>query len=197
MGVLIEGRWTDGELSQQTIRSGACELSRQLCSATPSRPTARPASRRSRDANVHLAHGCPWWHRILIYRALKKLAKSSPSPTPYRVSSRPAGRSNAMAVIPTDCVPDEVNGFHRLDEAHVASNLTSARLRFRRRGTRKRSSTTNRPRSSCSMPGSTRSPATALISIRQPLPETDTLNKRVCQNVDSGYRAGFAKMQGD
>jgi glutathionyl-hydroquinone reductase len=88
MGVLIEGRWTDGELSQQTIRSGACELSRQLCSATPSRPTARPASRRSRDANVHLAHGCPWWHRILIYRALKKLAKSSPSPTPYRVSSR-------------------------------------------------------------------------------------------------------------
>lgn len=28
-----------------------------------------------------------------------------------------------MAVIPTDCVPDEVNGFHRLYKAHVASNL--------------------------------------------------------------------------
>jgi glutathionyl-hydroquinone reductase len=88
---------------------------------TPSRLAARPASRRSRDANLQVAHGCPWWRRILIYRALKTLDS-------VIAVALPGLNQNGWAVERDggypDCVPDEINGFHHLYEYYLASNPT-------------------------------------------------------------------------
>jgi putative glutathione S-transferase len=73
MGVLIDGIWRDEELPQETGSSG------EFC-----RADSRFRDRISADGSsgfkaepdryhLYVAHGCPWAHRTLIYRALKKL----------------------------------------------------------------------------------------------------------------------------
>ena len=73
MGVLIDGKWTDGELPQETSATGQFK---RVDSAFRDRVTADGSSGfKAEPGRYHLyvAHGCPWAHRTLIYRALKKL----------------------------------------------------------------------------------------------------------------------------
>ncbi len=73
MGVLIDGKWTDGELPQETTTSGQFK---RVDSSFRDRITADGSSGfKAEPGRYHLyvAHGCPWAHRTLIYRALKKL----------------------------------------------------------------------------------------------------------------------------
>src|SRR6186713_3095359 len=73
MGVLIDGKWTDGELPQET---GADGQFRRVDSAFRDRITADGSSDFKAEAgryHLYVAHGCPWAHRALIVRALKKL----------------------------------------------------------------------------------------------------------------------------
>ena len=73
MGVLINGVWTDGELPQETGEGGCFKRAE---SRFRDRITADGSSGfKAEPGRYHLyvAHGCPWAHRTLIYRALKKL----------------------------------------------------------------------------------------------------------------------------
>ena len=73
MGVLINGVWTDGELPQETGEGGRFKRAESLFRE---RITADGSSGfKAEPGRYHLyaAHGCPWAHRTLIYRALKKL----------------------------------------------------------------------------------------------------------------------------
>ena len=73
MGVLIEGMWRDEELPQETGKAGEFK---RADSAFRDRITADGSSGfKAEPGRYHLyvANGCPWAHRTLIYRALKKL----------------------------------------------------------------------------------------------------------------------------
>ena len=73
MGVVIDGQWTDGELPQETGQTGQFN---RVDSIFRNRITADGSSGfKAEPGRYHLyvAHACPWAHRTLIYRALKKL----------------------------------------------------------------------------------------------------------------------------
>src|ERR1700758_276191 len=111
MGVLIDGVWRDEELPQETGRAG--EFLR-ADSRFRDRITADGSSGFKAEAgryHLYVAHGCPWAHRTLIYRALKKL--DGLISVAYAI---PGLRKNGWTFendprFP-DCTPDTVNGFH-------------------------------------------------------------------------------------
>ena len=73
MGVLINGVWTEGELPQEYADGGRFKRAE---SQFRDRITADGSSGfKAKPGRYHLyvAVGCPWTHRTLIYRALKKL----------------------------------------------------------------------------------------------------------------------------
>src|SRR5262249_8311936 len=73
MGVLINGEWRDEELPQETDRGGQFKRADSLLR---NRITSDGSSGLKAEAgryHLYVAHGCPWAHRTLIYRALKKL----------------------------------------------------------------------------------------------------------------------------
>src|SRR3981081_599576 len=73
MGVLIDGVWRDEELPQEVGKIGDF---RRADSAFRDRIAADASSGFKAEAgryHLYVAHGCPWAHRTLIYRALKKL----------------------------------------------------------------------------------------------------------------------------
>ena len=123
MGVLIDGKWTDGELPQETSQGGQFK---RVDSVFRDRITADGSSGfKAEPGRYHLyvAHGCPWAHRTLIYRAVKKL--EGLISVAYSI---PGLKQNGWTFehdprFP-DCIPDKVNGFHYLYEAYVASNKT-------------------------------------------------------------------------
>ena len=121
MGVLINGVWTEGELPQEYADGGRFKRAE---SQFRDRITADGSSGfKAEPGRYHLyvAHGCPWAHRTLIYRALKKLdglisvAYSVPGlkKTGWTFEDDPRF---------PDCTPDTVNGFHYLHEAYVATD---------------------------------------------------------------------------
>ena len=137
MGVLIDGKWNDGELPQETSQTGQFK---RVDSVFRDRITADGTSGfKAEPGRYHLyvAHGCPWAHRTLIYRAVKKL--EGLVSVAYSI---PGLKQNGWTFERDprypDCIPDEVNGFHYLYEAYVASNPPiPARSRCRHCGTRR------------------------------------------------------------
>src|SRR5271154_5138698 len=123
MGVLVDGKWTDGELPQETSQAGQFK---RVDSVFRDRITADGASGfKAEPGRYHLyvAHGCPWAHRTLIYRAIKKL--DGLISVAYAI---PGLKQNGWTFGDDprypDCTPDTVNGFRYLYEAYVASNPT-------------------------------------------------------------------------
>lgn len=121
MGVLIDGKWRDEELPQETSKDGAFQRAE---SAFRHKITADGSSGfKAEPGRYHLyvAHACPWAHRTLIYRAVKKLDSL------ITVSYAIPGLKEQGWTFETDprfpeCVPDTVNGFHYLHEAYTASD---------------------------------------------------------------------------
>src|SRR5262249_22500880 len=73
MGVLIDGQWRDEELPVEYPKDGQF---RRVDSRFRDRITADGSSGfKAEPGRYHLyvAHNCPWAHRTLIYRAIKKL----------------------------------------------------------------------------------------------------------------------------
>ena len=121
MGVLIDGVWTDGELPQETGETGQLK---RVDSSFRDRITADGSTGfKAEPGRYHLyvAHGCPWAHRTLIYRALKKL--DGLISVAYSIPGlKQKGWTFENDPRFPDCVPDTVNGFHYLYEAYVATN---------------------------------------------------------------------------
>ena len=121
MGVLIEGRWTEEELAQETAASGEFK---RVESSFRDRITADGSSGFKAEAgryHLYLAHACPWAHRVLIYLVLKKLegAISVAFAIPGRREQGWTFESDPQF---PDCTPDRVNGFRFLHQAYAASD---------------------------------------------------------------------------
>jgi putative glutathione S-transferase len=121
MGVLIDGQWRDEELPQETAQSGEF---RRVDSAFRDRITADGSSGFKAEVgryHLYVAYGCPWAHRTLIFRALKKLEGAIS--VAYAVPGiKTQGWTYETHPAFPECVPDTVNGFHYLHEAYTASN---------------------------------------------------------------------------
>src|ERR1700692_3259945 len=120
MGVLIDGKWNDGELPQETSQSGQFK---RVDSVFRDRITADGTSGfKAEPGRYHLyvAHGCPWAHRTLIYRAVKKLEGAITVAYAIPGLKEQGWTFDSNPAFP-DCTPDTINGFHYLHEAYTAS----------------------------------------------------------------------------
>ena len=121
MGVLIDGIWRDEELSQELGKSGEFQ---RVDSRFRDRITADGASGfKAEPARYHLyvAHACPWAHRTLIFRALKKLEGAIS--VAYAIPGlKEQGWTFENNPAFPECTPDRVNGFRYLHEAYTASD---------------------------------------------------------------------------
>jgi glutathionyl-hydroquinone reductase len=121
MGILIDGVWRDEELAQETGRIGEF---RRADSRFRDRITADGSSGFKAEAgryHLYVAYGCPWAHRTLIYRALKKLEQAVS--VAYAIPGlKQHGWTFESDPAFADCTPDTVNGFRYLHEAYTASD---------------------------------------------------------------------------
>jgi putative glutathione S-transferase len=121
MGVLIEGKWVDGELPQETGPGG--EFMR-ADSRFRDRITADGSSGYKAEPgryHLYVSHGCPWAHRTLIYRSVKKLEDAITVSHSVPGLRKQGWTFEADPAFP-DCTPDTVNGFHYLHEAYTATD---------------------------------------------------------------------------
>ena len=200
MGVLIEGKWTDGELPQETSQNGQFK---RADSIFRNRITADGSSGfKAEPGRYHLyvAHGCPWAHRTLIYRAIKRL--SDAISVAYAI---PGLREHGWTFEDNpdfpDCTPDKVNGFHYLHEAYTASDphytgkVTVPTLWDKKAGR----IVNNESSEIIRMLNSAFDSVGAERTDYYPHPlrgEIDRLNELIYPNVNNGvYRAGFARSQ--
>ena len=123
MGYLLNGQWTDGNPPAEFGKAGSFE---RIDSVFRDRITADGSSGFPAEAgryHLYVAHNCPWAHRTMIYRALKKLegAITISHAIPGLREQGWTYESNPQF---PDCLPDTVNGFRYLHEAYTASNPT-------------------------------------------------------------------------
>jgi putative glutathione S-transferase len=121
MGVLIDGIWRDEELPQELGRTGEF---RRVDSRFRDRITADGSSGFQAEAgryHLYVAHACPWAHRTLIYRALKKLEGAISVAYAIPGIKEQGWTFESNPAFP-ECTPDTVNAFHYLHEAYTASD---------------------------------------------------------------------------
>jgi putative glutathione S-transferase len=121
MGVLINGEWRDEELPVEYPKDGQFQRVdsrfRDLVTADGSSGFKAEAGR----YHLYVAHNCPWAHRTLIYRAIKKLEGAIG--VAYAIPGiREHGWTFENHPDFPDCTPDTVNNFHYLHEAYTASD---------------------------------------------------------------------------
>ena len=121
MGILVNGAWRDEDLAAETGRSGEFQ---RIESRFRERITADGSSGFKAEAgryHLYVAHSCPWAHRTLIFRALKKLEGAIS--VAYAIPGE-RGQGWTFADDPAfpDCTPDTVNGFRYLHQAYTASD---------------------------------------------------------------------------
>jgi putative glutathione S-transferase len=200
MGVLINGQWTDGELPQETGASGEFK---RADSRFRDRITADGSSGYKAEAgryHLYVAYGCPWAHRTLIYRSLKKLDGIISVAYAIPGMKQQGWTFEANPAFP-DCTPDTVNGFRYLHEAYTATDKTYTGKctvptlwdKKTRRIVNNESSDIIRMFNSefNAMTGDTTDFYPPALRA-----EIDAVNERVYHGVNNGvYRCGFAKTQ--
>jgi glutathionyl-hydroquinone reductase len=200
MGVLIDGVWRDEELPQETGRVGEF---RRADSIFRDRITADGSSGFKAEAgryHLYVAHGCPWAHRTLIYRALKKLEGAITVAYAIPGLKEQGWTFDSNPAFP-DCTPDTVNGFHYLHQAYTASEarytgkVTVPTLWDRRSGRVINNESSEIIRM---LNGEFKGIAGDDTDFYPPglRVEIDRINELVYGNVNNGvYRCGFARTQ--
>jgi putative glutathione S-transferase len=121
MGVLINGEWRDEELPVEYPKDGEFK---RVDSRFRDRITADGSSGFKAEAgryHLYVAHNCPWAHRTLIYRAVKKLDRAIS--VAYAIPGmREYGWEFGNDPAFPDCTPDTVNGFKYLHQAYTATD---------------------------------------------------------------------------
>jgi len=200
MGVLINGQWTDGELPQETGASGEFK---RADSRFRARITADGSSGYKAEVgryHLYVAYGCPWAHRTLIYRALKKLDGIISVAYAIPGMKQQGWTFEANPAFP-DCTPDTVNGFRYLHEAYTATDKTyTGKCTVPTLWDKKTRRIVNNESSDIiRMFNSEFNALTGDTTDFYPpalRAEIDAVNERVYHGVNNGvYRCGFAKTQ--
>ena len=121
MGVLIDGKWRDEELPQETGKDGAFQRAESAFRHTITADGSSGFKAEPGRYHLYVAHACPWAHRTLIYRAVKKLDGLISVAYAIPGLKEQGWTFEADPKFP-ECVPDTVNGFHHLHEAYSASD---------------------------------------------------------------------------
>ena len=200
MGVLIQGKWTDGELPQETSQAGQFKRADSALRDRISEDGSSGFKAERGRYHLYVAHGCPWAHRTLIYRALKKL--EGVVSVAYAIPGlKQNGWMFARDPRYPDCIPDEVNGFQYLYEAYVTSdpNYTGKVTVPTLWDKKTRRIVNNESSEIIRMFNSEFNALTGDRADFYPASlraEIDAVNERVYRDVNNGvYRAGFAKSQ--
>ncbi len=199
MGVLIDGQWRDEELPQERGQEGDF---RRADSRFRDRITADGSSGFKAEAgryHLYVAHGCPWAHRTLIFRALKNLAGAISVAYAVPGLKDEGWMYEANAAFP-DCTPDTVNGFRYLHQAYTASDphytgkVTVPTLWDKKT---RRIVNNESPEIIRMLNSEFKGIANDLDLYPSPLrAEIDRINDVVYANVNNGvYRCGFARTQ--
>ncbi len=200
MGVLIDGVWNDGTLPEETGAAG--EFKRKDSSFRDHITADGSSGFKAEPGRYHLyvAHGCPWAHRTLIYRALKKL--DGAITVAYSVPGlREQGWTFEDDPRYPDCIPDTVNGFHYLHEAYTASNANyTGKVTVPTLWDNKTKRIVNNESSEIiRMLNAAFNEIGGEHTDFYPKPlraEIDRINETIYHNVNNGvYRCGFAKTQ--
>jgi glutathionyl-hydroquinone reductase len=200
MGILVDGQWCDDELAQEKGKTG--EFLR-VDSVFRDRITADGSSGfKAEPGRYHLyvAHGCPWAHRTLIVRALKKLDDAISVAYAIPGLKQHGWTFEDNPAFP-DCTPDRANGFRYLHEAYTASNarytgkVTVPTLWDKKSGRIVNNESSEIIRMLNSEFGAIGTQAADLYP--PPLrKEIDRINERIYATVNNGvYRCGFARSQ--
>jgi putative glutathione S-transferase len=200
MGVLIDGAWRDEELPAEVGRSGEF---RRADSRFRERITSDGSSGFKAEAgryHLYVAHGCPWAHRTLIYRALKKLEGAIT--VAYAIPGlKEQGWTFENNPAFPDCTPDTVNGFHYLHQAYTASDPHyTGKVTVPTLWDRKTKRVINNESSEIIRMLNTEFNGIADDDVDFYPPavraEIDRINELVYANVNNGvYRCGFARTQ--
>jgi glutathionyl-hydroquinone reductase len=200
MGVLLNGRWTDGELPQETGGRGQFQ---RIESRFRERVSADGSSRFPAEGgryHLYVSHSCPWAHRTLIYRALKKLDGAISVAYALPGLKQQGWCFDHDPRFP-DCTADTVNGFHYLHEAYTASDANySGKVTVPALWDTKAGRIINNESSEIiRMLNSEFNAFTDQTTDYYPpalRTEIDAINERVYRTVNNGvYRCGFAKSQ--
>ena len=200
MGYLLNGQWTDGNPSTEIGQQGQFQ---RIDSVFRDRITADGSSGFKAEAgryHLYVAHNCPWAHRTMMFRALKKL-ESAITISHAIPGMRAEGWTYEANPKFPDCLPDTVNGFHYLHQAYSASEpsytgkVTVPTLwdKKTRRVVNNESSEIIRMLNSefRGIAGDDTDYYPAKLR-----PEIDRINEFVYANVNNGvYRCGFARSQ--
>jgi glutathionyl-hydroquinone reductase len=121
MGVLINGEWRDEELPVEYPKDGEFK---RVDSRFRDRITTDGSSGFKAEAgryHLYVAHNCPWAHRTLIYRAVKRLDRAIS--VSYAIPGmRDQGWTFESNPAFPDCTPDTANGFKYLHQAYTATD---------------------------------------------------------------------------
>jgi putative glutathione S-transferase len=198
MGILINGRWSEEELAAETDTAGAFQRSesrfRDRISAEGSSPFKAEAGR----YHLYVAYNCPWAHRTLIFRTLKRL-EGSISVSYALPQMRQQGWLFESDPQFPECGPDTLNGFRYLHQAYSASDphytgkVTVPALWDKKTGRIVNNESAEIIRMLDSEFRDDDSPHLYPSLLRS---EIDLINQLVYANVNNGvYRCGFARSQ--
>ena len=191
MGLLVNGkwvdRWYDTESTGGRFERQASRFRAWVRRGDPVHPAEEPGRYR-----LYVSYACPWAHRTLIYRALKKLDE-------IRVSVvHPDMLSNGWEFRGGECV-DEANGARFLYEIYQKADpsytgrVTVPVLWDERAKTIVNNESSEIIRMFDEELGAGRGPDLRPVALRE---EIDALNARIYPEVNDGvYRAGFATTQ--
>jgi glutathionyl-hydroquinone reductase len=121
MGILIDGQWREEELLAETDQTGAFLRSdgrfRDWITADGSSGFKAEPGR----YHLYVAYNCPWAHRTLIFRALKRLEPAFTVAYALPGIREQGWLFDSSPQFP-ECGPDSVNGFRHLHQAYTASD---------------------------------------------------------------------------
>jgi len=199
MGILVDGKWREEELSTETDTVGAFQRSdsrfRDWITADGSSGFKAEPGR----YHLYAAYNCPWAHRTLIFRKLKNL-EGAITVACALPSIREQGwlfESNPQF---PDCLPDTVNGFHHLHQAYTASDpLYTGKVTVPTLWDKKTQRIVNNESSEIIRMLNSEFRKVGDDTDFYPAPlrsEIDRVNQLVYANVNNGvYRCGFARSQ--
>jgi putative glutathione S-transferase len=200
MGYLLKGQWVDGNPPQEYGKAGTFD---RIDSRFRYHVTADGSSGYKAEAgryHLYVAHNCPWAHRTMIYRALKKL-EGAISISHAIPGLREQGWTYEANPTFPDCLPDTVNGFRYLHQAYSASDPAyTGKVTVPTLWDRKTRRVVNNESSEIIRMLNSEFNAIAGDDVdfypRHLRAEIDRINNFVYANINNGvYRCGFAKSQ--
>jgi glutathionyl-hydroquinone reductase len=200
MGIVVDGQWRDEELPAETSKAGEFQRANSRFRDWITADGSSGFKAESGRYHLYVAYACPWAHRTLIYRALKKLTDAITVAYAIPGLKQQGWMYEDDPAFP-DCTPDLVNGFHYLHQAYTASDprytgkVTVPTLWDKKTGRIVNNESSEIIRMLNSEFGGIGADPTDYYP--KPLrAEIDRINELVYTNVNNGvYRCGFARSQ--